>query len=295
MADASSASLWEPEASGAALVATASSGTEFTDIALPLVGPPSGVVRAMVSGEPFFVADAPADPALDQELVRRTGAASCLFQPVVRDGSPVAVLAIVWDQRMEALSDELAQTVELLAAEASIAIERAEFLSRLQRVARTDDLTGLPNRRAWEEELPREVARAGREDTPLCVAILDLDHFKDYNDRHGHQTGDLLLKEIAASWQQSLRATDLLARYGGEEFALALPGCLAVEAENLMERLREAMPHGESCSVGLAWWDGEESAQTLFGRADAALYEAKARGRDRVVASGGSAPERRPS
>ena len=99
VAGASSASLWEPDASGAALVATASSGAEFTDVALPLVGQPSGVVRALVSGEPFFVADAPGHPALDQELIRRTGAASCLFQPVLRDGSPVAVLAIVWDQR----------------------------------------------------------------------------------------------------------------------------------------------------------------------------------------------------
>ncbi len=188
------------------------------------MGQPSGAVRALVSGEPFFVADAPGHPALDQELIRRTGAVSCLFQPVSRDGSPVAVLTIVWDQRMETLTDELAQTMELLAAEAAIAIERAEFLSRLERVARTDDLTGLPNHRAWEEELPREVARAGREGSALCVAILDLDHFKDYNDRHGHQAGDLLLKEIAASWQQRLRATDLLARYGGEEFALGAPG-----------------------------------------------------------------------
>ena len=80
----------------------------------------------------------------------------------------------------------------------------------------------------------------------------------------------------------------MLARYGGEEFVLALPGCLAVEAEHMLERLREAMPRGESCSAGLAWWDGEESAQALFGRADAALYEAKARGRDRVVASSGN-------
>ena len=291
VADASSASLWEPEASGAAVVATASSGAEFTDTALPLVGQPSGVVRALISGEQLFVADAADHPALDRKLVHRTGAASCLFQPVVRDGSPVAVLAIVWNQPMQILTDELAQTVELLAAEASIAIERAEFLSRLERVARTDDLTGLPNHRAWEEALPREVARAGREGSPLCVAMLDLDRFKDYNDRHGHQAGDLLLKEIAASWQQRLRATDVLARYGGEEFALALPGCLAVEAENLIERLREAMPHDETCSAGLAWWDGEESAQALFGRADAALYVAKARGRDRVVASGESAPE----
>jgi diguanylate cyclase (GGDEF)-like protein len=291
VAGASSASLWEPEASGAALVATASSGAQFTDAALPLVGQLSGVVRALVSAEPLFVADAPHHPGLDQELVRRTGAASCLFQPVLRDGTPVAVLAVVWAQRLERLPEELGRTVQLLADEASIAIERAEFLSRLERVARTDDLTGLPNHRAWEEALPREVARAGRESSPLCVAILDLDHFKDYNDRHGHQAGDLLLKEIAASWQQGLRATDVLARYGGEEFALALPGCLAVEAESLLERLREAMPHGETCSAGLAWWDGEESAQALFGRADAALYVAKARGRDRVVASAESARE----
>ena len=291
VAGASSASLWEPEASGAALVATASSGAQFSDAALPLVGQPSGVVQALVSAEPLFIVDARDHPGLDQQLVRRTGAASCLFQPVLRDGSPVAILAVVWDQRLETLTEELAQTMELLATEASIAIERAEFLSRLERVARTDDLTGLPNHRAWEEELPREVARASREDSPLCVAILDLDHFKDYNDRHGHQAGDLLLKEIAASWQQRLRSTDVLARYGGEEFALALPGCLAVEAENLLERLRDAMPHGETCSAGLAWWDGEEAAQALFGRADTALYVAKARGRDRVVASAESAPE----
>jgi diguanylate cyclase (GGDEF)-like protein len=291
VAGASSASLWEPDESGTALIAAASSGAQFTDAALPLVGQPSGAVRALVSGEPLFVADAPGHPGLDQELVSRTGATSALFQPVLRDGSPVAVLAVVWDHRLDQLPEELAQTVELLAAEASIAIERAEFLSRLERVARTDALTGLPNHRAWEEELPREVARAGREGTPLCVAILDLDHFKAYNDRHGHQAGDLLLKEIAAAWQERLRATDLLARYGGEEFSLALPGCLAVEAESLIERLREAMPHGETCSAGVAWWDGEESSQALFGRADAALYDAKARGRNRSVASPAPAPE----
>jgi diguanylate cyclase (GGDEF)-like protein len=291
VAGASSASLWEPEATGSALVATASSGARFNDAALPLVGHPSGTVRALVSAEPLFVVDAPRDRGIDQELVIRTGAASCLFQPVLRDGSPVAVLAIVWEQRLEELTEELAQVVELLAVEASIAIERAEFLSRLERVARTDDLTGLPNHRAWEEEFPREVARAGREGNPLCVAVLDLDHFKEYNDRHGHQAGDLLLKEIAASWQEKLRATDMLARYGGEEFALSLPGCLAAEAETLLERLREAMPHGETCSAGLAWWDGEESSQALFGRADTALYVAKARGRNRVVPSAERAPE----
>jgi len=93
------------------------------------------------------------------------------------------------------------QIISLLAAESTVAIERAELLTRLERAARTDDLTGLPNRRAWDEYLTRELAHAKRLGTPLCVAILDLDHFKEYNDRHGHQAGDRFLKQAAAAWQ----------------------------------------------------------------------------------------------
>lgn len=115
--------------------------------------------------------------------------------------------------------------VALLADEASIAIERARLFSRLERTARTDDLTGLPNRRDWDEHLNRELVRARRHGAPLSVAMIDLNHFKDYNDRLGHQAGDRLLKEAAASRQARLRESDLIARYGGEEFAVALPEC----------------------------------------------------------------------
>lgn len=166
---------------------------------------------------------------------------------------------------------------------AALARERAELLEMVEKVARTDDLTGLPNRRAWDESLERELARAKRESTPLCIGLVDLDRFKAFNDANGHQAGDRLLKEIAALWRSELRTTDVLARYGGEEFALALPGCNATDGSVLLERLRAATPGEQTCSAGLVVWDGAETSERLFGRADAALYEAKESGRDRTV------------
>jgi diguanylate cyclase (GGDEF)-like protein len=173
--------------------------------------------------------------------------------------------------------------MDVLAAAAAVAIGRAELLGRMERIARTDELTGLANRRSWEEELPREIARGWRGGTSLCVAMLDLDRFKRYNDGHGHQAGDRLLKEAAGAWQSMLRPYDLLARYGGEEFGVILPGCGAADALGIVERLRAATPPGVTCSAGVAEWDGEEHAEALVGRADAALYEAKHGGRDRAV------------
>ena len=151
------------------------------------------------------------------------------------------------------------------------------------RLARTDALTGVANRRAWDDELPRELARATRSGEPLCVALLDLDHFKAYNDQHGHQAGDRLLKAAAAAWQGRLRKTDLLARYGGEEFALLLPDCGLASGMEIAERLRTAQPEG-TCSLGVAAWDGQEEAAGLVARADRALYAAKEAGRDRCLA-----------
>jgi diguanylate cyclase (GGDEF)-like protein len=160
-----------------------------------------------------------------------------------------------------------------------------ELLQRLEESARTDDLIGLPNRRAWEHELSRELARSDRMSIPVCVAMLDLDRFKAFNDGSGHQAGDGLLRRTAAAWKERLRSSDLLARYGGDEFALLLPACTLDEAERLVQRLRVAMPDSQTVSVGLACWDGAESAEALVGRADAALYEAKRAGRDRLIAA----------
>ena len=162
------------------------------------------------------------------------------------------------------------------------AIEISRLVSRLEGLARTDPLTGVPNRRVWEEELPRELDRARRMGTGLCLAMIDLDNFKAYNDRHGHQAGDLVLKEAASAWRAEVRSTDLLARYGGEEFVLLLPACALADAVAIVERLRAATPL-VTCSVGLAEWDFQEASADLVERADQALYAAKAEGRNRYI------------
>ena len=164
------------------------------------------------------------------------------------------------------------------------ATEISRLVSRLHGLARTDPLTGVPNRRVWEEELPRELERARRMGTQLCVAMIDLDHFKTYNDRFGHQAGDRVLKEAASAWRAEVRSTDLLARYGGEEFVVLLPTCALDDAIQIAERLRTVTPQ-VTCSIGVASWDFTESADALLERADQALYEAKAAGRNCSVAA----------
>jgi diguanylate cyclase (GGDEF)-like protein len=136
--------------------------------------------------------------------------------------------------------------------------QRAE--AEVRRLAAIDSLTGIYNRRSWDDHLVRELARARRERRPLTVAMIDLDHFKRFNDGHGHPAGDRLLVETAAAWRSIVRATDILARYGGEEFAVALADCSADDAVAIMGRFRAAVPMGQSCSAGLACWNGEESA-----------------------------------
>jgi diguanylate cyclase (GGDEF)-like protein len=155
----------------------------------------------------------------------------------------------------------------------------------LEALAMTDGLTGIGNRRRWDEQLPLELARAARSGTSLVVAMVDLDHFKDFNDTRGHLAGDELLQRAAQAWQARLRANDVLARYGGEEFAVALPATSLDDAVAVIDTLRGLVPEGQTCSAGVAEWDGREPAEALVRRADLALYLAKTGGRDRTEAS----------
>jgi two-component system, cell cycle response regulator len=163
---------------------------------------------------------------------------------------------------------------------------------RLRAEAVRDALTGLPNRRAFEEALLREVARAEREGVPLAALLLDVDHFKRVNDGHGHPAGDAVLRAVAARARCALRAADLLARVGGEELAALLPGADRAAALEAGERVRLAVRASPveagnaaiavTLSVGVAVRGAGEDGAALLARADERLYAAKREGRDRV-------------
>lgn len=161
--------------------------------------------------------------------------------------------------------------------------EREDLLVEVKVLAGSDPLTGLPNRRTLDEQLPREMARARRARSPLCLAIIDIDYFKAYNDAHGHPAGDVMLRDCAVAWDSELRGEDTIVRYGGEEFLVLLPDCSLEQAAGTIERLRAVTVDGQTCSAGLACWDFAESIEDLLERADRALYAAKGSGRDRLV------------
>ncbi|WP_028838384.1 GGDEF domain-containing protein [Thermomonas fusca] len=171
----------------------------------------------------------------------------------------------------------------------------ADALAAVERLAVSDELTGLPNRRAMLETLATNTRHARRGLLPVTIAMVDLDHFKRINDTLGHPAGDAVLVGFAELVRQLLREGDVLGRWGGEEFLLVLPGATAAQAQQVLWRLqaavRDQLLAGQpvTFSVGVAAHRGSESAETLLSRADAALYEAKHAGRDCVaIASGES-------
>ncbi len=141
-----------------------------------------------------------------------------------------------------------------------------------------DPLTGVLNRRALDQLLAGALRKGTR---PLYVALID--HFKDYDDRHGHPAGNALLRRAATAWRSTIRANDVLARYGGEEFAVLLAGGEEEIALEIAERLRLATIDEQRVSIGIARWDGRQTAARLVERADQALYEAKRAGRNRIA------------
>lgn len=233
------------------------------------------------------------DIAVDARFPRAAAALACglhtaISVPVLREDDVVGAIEF-FASELRVPDRSISRTLATVGAQVGellgVLEERQALLTSLARLALTDQLTGLPNRRAWEDGLRRELARAERDDNPVCVAVIDLDNFKRFNDEHGHQAGDALLADAARAWQAQLRASDLLARYGGEEFAAVIPTWPLETAVAVLERVRAATPAGLTASAGVAIWNRTETPAELFGRADAALYEAKQRGRNQTVAA----------
>jgi len=210
-----------------------------------------------------------------------------LILPLTASGRRFGILELVGDS----FSKEQRMNAASLAAHAVVALENARLHGLVERQALVDGLTGLANRRAANEALHAEAARAERLETPLAVVLADLDGFKDVNDEHGHAVGDAVLRVFAEVLRETLRESDVAGRWGGEEFLLLLPGADADGAAQLAERVRvrlaaRSIPGSPglhvTASFGVAEYAGETNTEQLLAAADGALYRAKRAGKDRV-------------
>ena len=276
ISEATVAGLFEPEPGSQTLRLSAT--TADTEAARTPAAAQSAVHEAFRSRQPILITKDIASHVGDV-LWRASGTpASVLFQPLLKGDVPVGVLFVGWSDSVQRDGPRVA-AASLLAHEIASVIDRADVLVQLVDEALTDPLTGLPNRRAWDTEIVRALRGRG----PVGVAMFDIDHFKRFNDTQGHPAGDRLLREAASRWRDEMRAGDFLARMGGEEFALLVTGADVTTIATIVERLCARMPAQQTCSAGIALRAAGDTPEELVARADAALYEAKTGGRNRVI------------
>ena len=257
--------------------------------------PGQGVVGWVVeTGEPARLDDAQTDPRFVSFEKQGYAIGSLLVVPLTNLGKVIGALSIT-SERTGHFSDDDLVLGRLLANCTIGAFERA----RLQRLALTDAQTMSWSHAYLRPRLEEEM-RVGHE-AGVALLLMDLDHFKRVNDTHGHAVGDRVLRAFADVVRNTIRRLDLLFRRGGEEFVVVMPGCTLEDAERVAERIRSSLASdpldgGEGIrveqrvSIGVALWDRQESAAELEDRADAAMYEAKHQGRDRISVAPGSVP-----
>ena len=216
-----------------------------------------------------------------------------LGAPIVFRGHATGLIAL-YNASAHPFTEKDAQVAELFANQVAIAMDNSRRVEQMEKQAVTDELTNLYNRRAFADIAEKEVGRARRYQRPLALILFDIDHFKNVNDTHGHLVGDQVLRVLAAAVKKIVRATDTICRFGGEEFIVLMPEAMRDEAMAMAERLREKVsditvvaPEGTlslTISLGVAALepDKDESLESLIGRADKAMYNAKAAGRNTV-------------
>ena len=228
------------------------------------------------------------DPVADPWLARLLpGARNLVVVPLFAEGRPLGALVVEHDGGAR-IERRVVSGLERSASYAALALRNAWLLEQVQRLAATDGLTKIANRRTFEAALDREVARATRSAERVSLVMVDIDNFKLLNDTHGHQAGDEVLRNVAAALSCECRDFDTAARYGGEEFAVILPGCGPEEAYDIAERLRVAVSLAASvvpitASAGVSTYPSHaQDADTLVRAADEALYASKHAGRNRT-------------
>jgi diguanylate cyclase (GGDEF)-like protein len=263
----------------------------------PQPGAGSVLALAAETRETQLVArlDPEADPWLSALMPK---ARNLVVVPLSTEGHAIGVLAI--EHKVVAgtrIGKRIVNMVERFASHGALALRNAWLLEEVQNLASTDALTKIANRLTFQDTLERELSRAGREDKSVSLALLDIDYFKKLNDTRGHQYGDDVLRNVAATLRDQQRAYDLAARYGGEEFAVVLPGASEDDATEIGERLRAAVESNGwnvTVSVGVATYPVDAGTpDALVAAADEALYASKHAGRNRVTTyspSGDAAP-----
>jgi diguanylate cyclase len=258
------------------MVYRAVAGTAVAHAGMRFARDGSASGRALEQLEALVIADTEEDARVDREACRQVGARSLVVVPLLHAGRATGVLEVYSAEPGKVGRDE-ARLLGLLAHVSGSGLARAELFAELAEHASTDALTGLANRRSWDTQLTRAIAQAQRTNETVSVAVVDVDGLKSVNDRLGHAAGDNLLREIAARWSASARASDLIARTGGDEFAVLLPGADELAAADVVARLVETLPDGCSVSFGIAEWDLREDGDDLMARADVRMYGAKRR------------------
>ncbi|HVF22051.1 MAG TPA: sensor domain-containing diguanylate cyclase, partial [Pyrinomonadaceae bacterium] len=257
------------------------------------------------SGKPLVVTDLRLEGLTPASSTRKYKTNSFISYPIVIGGRKVGVLNVTDKSGGGSFGDVDLTLLDIIGPQVALALERAEWQERateFQLMSITDPLTTLTNRRYLEERLMEELNRSRRYDYPMSFLMIDIDDFKGYNDKNGHQAGDLALQITAHCLKGALRSADVASRYGGEEFCILLPQTAIAEAGTIAERIRQRVstadfPHGKTqplgrvtVSIGVSTFSSlVNTAENIIATADRALYQAKSMGKDRIVFYGDEA------
>lgn len=293
------ASLWAFEESAKELILRASKGVLFTEDEVGRLNAGEGIGgRALESGTPLLVEDLEAAGIKASPVERNYKTKSFISYPISIGGRRIGLLNLTDKTSGLPFDDVDLSLLEIVGPQIAMALERSEWQERatqFQLMSITDPLTSLLNRRYLEERLTEELNRSKRYNYSMSCLMVDIDDFKHYNDRNGHQAGDVALKITAHSLKAVLRSADIACRYGGEEFCILLPQTTVSEAGVIAERMRQKVaetvyPHGKtqplghvSISVGISTFGKHiDTAESVIAAADRALYNAKSLGKNRT-------------